>query len=213
MELASYSANLSFVPQPVDATNPPFSVISSTTPGDKDAAFDAGYTSEGNKVFRLYCLSFHHFDHQAARRVLKSTLELSDAFAIIELQDRRIGTLLLMLLEFWLLLVITILWFPHDWVHLAFTYLTPVLPIIQCIDGFVSCLRTRTFEEIIRLVEDVQGRWHVSDHALKGNSVVAKRGDWIFRSARVLHTWPLGHMNAVVGRKMERESKSLTVPL
>lgn len=53
MEHAALSDHLSFVPQPVNASNPPFSVISSTTPGNKDAAFQAGYESDGSKVFRL----------------------------------------------------------------------------------------------------------------------------------------------------------------
>lgn len=190
-------------------TPPQFSVISASTAGNKAAASSAGFTSNGNKVFRLFCLSFHHFDDIAARRVMKSTLETSDAFAIIELQDRRVGSLVLMLLEFWLLLLVTVFWFPHNDMHLLFTYLVPLLPAVQCVDGFVSCLRTRTFEEVVRLVEDVQGSER-GDHALKGNAVVVKRGDWVFQSSRRLHTWPLGYMNAVLGRKVEEESKSLT---
>lgn len=199
---ASHSRHLSFVPQSVDATNPPFSVISSSTLGDKESAYDQGYETNESKVFRLFCLSFHHFDDEAALKVMKSNLETCDAFAIIELQDRRIGSLALMLLEYWLLVLVTVFWFWHDDAHLIFTYLLPVLPAIQCFDGFVSCLRCRTFEEIIQLVERVQVR-EKGKHALKGNGIVARRGDWIFRSQRTLHTWPLGYMNTVIGHKIK----------
>lgn len=132
---------------------------------------------------------------------MKSTLETSDAFAIVELQDRNIGSLLLMLLEFWLLFLITYFWFPEDRIHLALTYVVPVLPCIQAFDGFVSCLRTRTFGEVVSIVESVQGL-REGDHVLKGNAVTVTRGEWQLSSRRTLHTWPLGYMNAVVGKKL-----------
>ncbi|KAK5684434.1 hypothetical protein LTS10_004302 [Elasticomyces elasticus] len=220
MKHAALSENLSFVPQPVDASYPPcvtqimqalrhesfsdpygrFSVISATTPGDKKAALNAGYESK-SKVFRLFCLSFHHFDDPTARRVLKSTLETSDAFAIIELQDRRIGSLFLMLLEFWLLLAITVLWFWHDLLHLLLTYSLPILPFVHSFDGFVSCLRTRTFDETLRLVEDVQGG-QSNMHGNDSDGDVTQRKSWQFSHVRALHTWPLGYMEVIFGRRV-----------
>ncbi|KAK5736935.1 hypothetical protein LTR17_007079 [Elasticomyces elasticus] len=200
MRHAALSENLSFVPQPVDASYPPFSVISATTTGDKAAALKAGYESK-SKVFRLFCLSFHHFDDPTARRVLKSTLETSDAFAIIELQDRRIGSLFLMLLEFWLLLAITVLWFWHDQLHLLLTYGLPILPFVHSFDGFVSCLRTRTFDETLRLIEDVQsGQSYM--HGNDSDGDVTQRKGWQFSHVRALHTWPLGSMEVTFGRRV-----------
>lgn len=198
---SSRSDNLGFIPQRVDATNPPFAAISCTTPGDKDAALNQGFEHDGRKVFRLFCLSFHHFDDEGAKRVLKSTMETSDAFAIVELQDRRIGSLALMLLEFWLLVLVMWLWFWEDWVALACTYLLPVLPAVHALDGFVSCLRTRTFDEVVALVDEVLGK-PGSSH-LKGTGVTVRRRDWTFTSVRMLHTWPVGYLNAVVGRKID----------
>ncbi|KAK0366325.1 hypothetical protein LTR91_007505 [Friedmanniomyces endolithicus] len=201
---AALSDNLSFVPQPVDASYPPFSVISATTPGDKDVALKAGYASNGSKVFRIFCLSFHHFDDEAAQRVLKSTLETSDAFAIIELQDRRIGSLFLMVLEFWLVLFTTVFWFWDDWMHLLLTYGLPVLPAVHSFDGFVSCLRTRTFEETLRLIEDVQGG-SLTAHEKEVEGSLSLRRQWQFSHARALHTWPLGYMEVIFGRRMGSE--------
>ncbi|KAK0321631.1 hypothetical protein LTR82_007599 [Friedmanniomyces endolithicus] len=216
---AALSDNLSFVPQPVDASYPPFvahldlsnspkyrtdssfSVISATTPGDKDAALKAGYSSNGSKVFRIFCLSFHHFDDEAARRVLKSTLETSDAFAIVELQDRRIGSLFLMVLEFWLVLFTNVFWFWDDCMHLLLTYAVPILPAVHSFDGFVSCLRTRTFEETVRLIKDVQGG-SLSAHEKEDEGSVLLRRQWQFSHARALHTWPLGYMEVIFGRRV-----------
>lgn len=201
MEHAALSDNLSFVPQPVDASNPPFSVISATTAGDKEAAWKQGYVSTGSKVFRLFCLSFHHFDDATAQRVLKSTLETSDAFAIIELQDRRIGSLLIMLLEYWLLLLMTMFWFWHSDIHLLLTYAVPLLPVIHAFDGFVSCLRTRTFEETVRLLESVKGKRRVTSGS-RDQVTMIEVGDWRVTHSRTLHTWPLGYMEVTFGMKL-----------
>ena len=202
MEHAALSDHLSFIPQPVDASNPQFSVISSTTPGDKEAALRKGLQSNGGKVFRLFCLSFHHFDDETARRVLKSTLETSDAFAIVELQDRNIGSLAIMFLEFWLLLAVTVFWFWHDELHLLLTYAMPILPAVHAYDGFVSCLRTRTFAETMRLVDSVQKSPKRRDGPMTGE-VMCTQGGWTFTNQRTLHTWPIGYMSVIFGKKTE----------
>jgi hypothetical protein len=155
---AAHSDSLTFIPQPVDATNPPFAAISYTTPGDKKAAAAQGFVHNRRKVLRLFCLSFHHFDDDAARKVIQSSLETSDALVVLELQDRRIATLLAMAMEALLVLVVTIFWYPFDWVRLFLTYIVPVLPALHCFDGLVSCLRTRTYEEFLQLLGEVTKR-------------------------------------------------------
>lgn len=138
-------------------------------------------------------------------------LENSDGFAIIELQDRSIGTLLLMMGEGLLLLLLTVFWFPHDWLHLLFTYWIPVLPFVQLWDGLVSCLRTRTFAEVLRFVEiGLKEKVKVDrvsfSQEIKGSRAgeaisIAVCGDWRFTWVRTLHTWPFGYMNAIIGQK------------
>ena len=196
---ASHSANLSFIPDPVDATNPPFAAISSSTPGDKAAARERGYEHDGCKVLRLFSLAFHHFDDEGAKRVIKSTMNTSDAVVIFELQERRAGSLLLMLLEPFLVYMMAIFWFTDDWFYLALTYLVPVLPALHSFDGLVSCLRTRTFEEYVQLLDDSLGLKHQSKAS--GPLVTVQRGDWVFTNRRTLHTWPLGYMNVIIGMK------------
>ena len=48
--------------------------------------------------------------------------------------------------------------------HLFFTFVVPILPIIYLWDAAVSCLRTRTSEEILTLLEDdeLSNSWEFS---------------------------------------------------
>lgn len=207
MAASSHSDNLSFLPQPVDATNPPTAAASvgSAVGGD------AGGFSNDNKVFRLYCLAFHHFDDDMAREVLASTLKTAHGFAILELQDRRPLTLLLMLGEGVLVWLTTLFWFWHDPIQLFFTYIMPILPCVMLFDGLVSCLRTRTWEEFVELVElTMQGQDDEPNHVDVTPEVVSwtddrmscRLGGWGFTACRDLHTWPFGYTNFIVGKRM-----------
>ncbi|KAI4847964.1 hypothetical protein E4T44_04211 [Aureobasidium sp. EXF-8845] len=201
MPLASHSANLSFIPQPVDATDtthaPPL-VVSKTSSASKP--------SGDHKSIHLYSLSFHHFNDEDAGKIMKSTLATADGVCILELQDRSLGMLMLMLGEPGLLFLVTMLWFPFRPLHLFFTYVFPVLPFVQAWDGVVSCLRTRSFEETLRLAERALGeRARVVSEKNTGvvgeKVIVAECGEWKFVGVRRLHTWPFGYMNAFLARK------------
>ncbi|KAF1345473.1 hypothetical protein BDV97DRAFT_361171 [Delphinella strobiligena] len=204
LTISSRSANLSFLPQPVDATRAPATVISKTS---ARCPFPSSHT----KIFHLFCLSFHHFGDEDAGEIVRNMLETSDGFAVVELQDRCVGTLLLMMGEGLLLMLLTGFWFPHDWLHLAFTYWIPVLPFVQMWDGLVSCLRTRTFVEMLRLVEMglgekvkmVQVGFSQSTKGRRAGEEVSMAvcGDWSFTWVRSLHTWPFGYMNVIIGQK------------
>jgi len=202
MPLASRSANLSFIPQPVDATDtshaPPL-VISKTSSSTSEHSGD-------HKSTHLYSLSFHHFNDEDASKIMQNTLETADGVCILELQDRSLGMLLLMLGEPFLLFLVTILWFPFRPLHLFFTYIFPVLPFVQAWDGLVSCLRTRNFNETSALAEKALGEKarviSVENTAVKGEKItVAECAEWKFVGVRRLHTWPFGYMNAFLARK------------
>lgn len=205
MRLASKSDNLSFLPQPVDATSPPVSVISERSL----ANYPNSEFHSDKRVFRLFCLAFHHFDDDMARRVLRSTLETSDAFAIIELQDRDLFSAILMFYDFFLVFLVTLFWFQHDFLQLIFTYLIPVIPFIMSFDGFISSLRTRKFEEVMKLVDEGKGGGgrplEVSPirRGPKLNWKTAEREGWTFSGGKEMHTFPLGYMNYFVGRKIK----------
>ena len=157
-------------------------------------------------MFRFFSESFHRFDDAYAIKVLKSTLETADAVAIVELQERRLFSLVGVLLETYLFLLLGWLWFWEDKVHLVLIYLIPILPVMQFLDGLVRCLRTRSFDEMIILVEDAFGTRYVVDR--KGLDGAVKINGWEFRQHRVRHTWPFGYMNVVVGVSLSSLDKA-----
>jgi len=79
MVASARSPHLSFIPQPVDATNPPASAMNATS----NTSNPSSDFSSPSRVFRLYCLSFHHFDDKLAQKTMASTLDTSDGFARI----------------------------------------------------------------------------------------------------------------------------------
>lgn len=202
----SKSANLSFIPGPVDAANPPFAAISVTTAGNMELARKQGFEHAGNKVFRLFCSTFHHFDDETAAAALRSSMETSDGFLIIELHERRVFNLIMVFFEACLLWIMALFWFRADWVHLAFTYTIPVQPIVHVIDGFISCLRARDFAETIRLVEKAYD-YEKGTLPLKSNGQAAYLRGWKFTHSRVKHTWPFGFMTIISGSKNSEKSK------
>lgn len=146
-------------------------------------------------MVHLFCLSFHHFDDGTARKVLRNALTNSDAFVILELQDRSLGCLLMLSLEWLLLLLVTVFWFWSDLSHLALTYVVPVLPFVHTWDGIVSCLRTRTNGELARLVDLVMVE---EKRGLRDGEGIGI-GVWTISEVRQRHTWPFGYMNAFIG--------------
>ncbi|KAF2400266.1 hypothetical protein EJ06DRAFT_556604 [Trichodelitschia bisporula] len=195
--LCAKSEHLRFVPEPVDATDPPAAVISATACTNDSAA---GIIS-GRRVFRLFCLSFHHFDDALARRVMESTLATADGIAIVELQTRDLGSLVLMLGFFGVIFVVTIMWFWGDWGQLALTYLFPAVPLVVVFDGLVSALRVRGFGEVMVLVggKEVCVKKTVGSEGRRVQR--AEVGKWVFEGGSEVHTWPLGYMSWVVGYK------------
>ncbi|KAF2190827.1 hypothetical protein K469DRAFT_393475 [Zopfia rhizophila CBS 207.26] len=215
--LTQKSANLRSIRHPVDAAKPPAVLVSRNT--EFHVRCVEGHQRPQRhsfaRIFRLFNLSFHHFDDEKAKQILRSTLEESDGFAIIELQDRRIGCLLMMLLNFFFSLLVTFFWFPlaspwqstENWDQVLLTYLL-ILPMVLCWDGVASCLRTREFEEVIALVgeiEEVTPR--ITYDAGNGpRSKCCEIREWKFTYKRELHTLPWGYVNWITGVRTVRPS-------
>lgn len=204
MKSAAHSAHLTFVPQAVDATNPPVSVTSVSTLNGSSSDSLIGPDS---RIFRLYCLAFHHFNDEMAAKVLKSSMDTSDGFAILELQERNIASLLLMILDHFFAYLVTLFWFFDSPLQILLTYVIPILPFILSFDGLVSCLRTRTLEEVVKLAGKAQGKGDATSIQVVEDSEgrIQKRvemGNWEFVGGRQCHTWPLGYFNYIVAKKV-----------
>ncbi|OBT77557.1 hypothetical protein VF21_04606 [Pseudogymnoascus sp. 05NY08] len=128
-EACSKSKNLTFVSEPVDATNASADLI----------------LNDGKKVFRMFNLAFHHFDDSLGRNILKNTLETSDGFGIFELSERTPSSLLMITLMGLLFFFITPFYFWRSPGHLFFTYIIPIIPFVVVFDGYVSSLLSRPF--------------------------------------------------------------------
>ena len=184
------SENLRYVPAPVDAASAP-----------KDLLQLAGSPTYGNtlqpkhnrKVFRLFCLAFHHFDDEMAVRILQNTLATSSGFAIFELQGRDLGNLFTVLMLGPLLWLGSWYWFWGSWSHLFWTYCVPIVPFVVVYDGMISCLRTRSKQETISLINQVAE----ADKRGRGRLI----DDWRFDAGGEMHTWPGGKMQYFVGVK------------
>jgi hypothetical protein len=183
-----------FVEGPVDATLPLL---------DRLSCFGAGQRK--GRLFGLYCLAFHHFGDDAAKAVLRRAMEEFDGFAIIELQDRRLSSLILMVVHLFFVLIFSIAWFWRDPVHLLLTYVLPVFPAIMLFDGCISALRTREFSEVMALVDEVLGTStaeRVGEFDEVNRHHTALRGEWCFQGGRRRHTAPFGYINWVTGHRV-----------
>ncbi|KAI5922455.1 hypothetical protein F4810DRAFT_711569 [Camillea tinctor] len=172
-EASKKSDHLTYVPEPVDASKVPASLI------QQQAA-------EGKKVFRLFNLAFHHFDDDLARAILKDTLETSDGFGIFELQDRTPSSFLSCTLfgVFVLLLAPFFYWWSPA--RLFFVYLVPVIPFVLVFDGIVSCLRTRTPDEVRHLLQTCGA---------------PSSGEWTLHHGREMFLWPIGNLTWIICTK------------
>ncbi|KAF2470588.1 uncharacterized protein BDR25DRAFT_368996 [Lindgomyces ingoldianus] len=200
-ELCKKSDNLGFIPESVDAASPPPRALSVNTKRRISWTDQQPEGKSDTRIFRLFNLSFHHFDDETAKNILHSTLRSAEGIAIIELQDRRIGCLAMMVFNFFLSLLMTCSWFPpfcpnrqqrrQNRIQNLLTY-TFILPFILCWDGVASCLRTREFEEVMELIGehcDIAG--------------------WTFSWRRQMHTAPFGYVSWITGVKKQRRLDSM----
>lgn len=224
-EQCNESSSLGYIPEPVDATSPPASAQSLECKDvlvedqERYSESDPPPNTRKDRVFRLFSLSFHHFDDNSARKILQSTMEHSDGIAIIELQDRRIGCLLMMLGNGLVSLLFTFFWFPifgrragnkrlRNLKQLVMTY-SLLAPFVMTWDGIASCLRTREFDEVMRLAGETQVPpvtpqiEPVFDGEAMGKQCVI--GDWTFLLHRRLHTLPFGYLNMITGVRKPRD--------
>ncbi|MBN1205577.1 MAG: hypothetical protein JXB05_11725 [Myxococcaceae bacterium] len=134
---------LSFVREPVDATDVPASL-------------------EG---FRVLCNAFHHFPPQLARKILEDAVRKRRGIAVVEYVERRTASLALTSLAWLQAFLLTPAVRPFRWSRLFFTYVLPLIPLTLLWDGIVSCLRVYSTDELRALVDSIPEadvfEWHI----------------------------------------------------
>jgi hypothetical protein len=112
---------------------------------------DAAEVPEQLKGFRTIFCSFHHFTDDFALSVLRDAVESGEGFAMAEITSRTLRAFAIVFLTPLFVWVLTPLMRPFRWSRLLLTYLIPIIPLAAWWDGMVSCLRTRTPQELLAL--------------------------------------------------------------
>jgi hypothetical protein len=98
--------------------------------------------------FRTMFSAFHHFRPEQARAILADAFNQRQGIAVFEAGQRDLKMLLSMFLVPLAVWVLTPFIRPFRWSRLLWTYLIPAVPLIILFDGFVSCLRFYSVEEL-----------------------------------------------------------------
>lgn len=115
--------------------------------------------------------AFHHFRPEQAERILRDAVETGQPVAIFESVNRRPAALLGMLLQPLAVLLVLPFLRPFRWQWLPLTYVLPVIPLFVAWDGFVSCLRVYSPDELRALVARIDApgwTWEIGEIPLRG---------------------------------------------
>ncbi len=109
------------------------------------------------KGFRTLFASFHHFPPQQARAILADAVRNRQGIGIFEFTQRSPLALFLIPFAVALIWMLTPFVRPFRWSRLLLTYVIPVIPLVACFDGMVSCLRTYSPRELRKLAGELSG--------------------------------------------------------
>jgi hypothetical protein len=131
---AKSSGRISYSEAPVDATNVPEELMG----------------------FRTLFASFHHFEVNAAREILRDAVRRNQGIGVFEFTERNfliwVPALLVCPVLVWL---VTPFIRPFSWQRLLWTYAIPIWMLAGFWDGVVSCLRTYSPQELRDLTADL----------------------------------------------------------
>jgi hypothetical protein len=127
---------------------------------------DATQIPKNLKGFRTLFSSFHHFDRDQACRLLQDSVDRKQCIGIFEAPGRHVLTLLSLFfipIAVWLFIPFRR---PFRWSRLVWTYLIPVTPFVLFFDGFVSCMRAYSLQELEEMISGLRGsgyRWEIGE--------------------------------------------------
>jgi hypothetical protein len=102
--------------------------------------------------FRTLFTAFHQFVPQDARSILQDAVRCGQGIAIFEQTARTTLALLVMLVLPWIALLAAPFVRPFRADRLFWTWVVPLIPLVLCFDGVVSCLRTYSLTELQEMV-------------------------------------------------------------
>lgn len=121
--------------------------------------------------FRTLFSSFHHFQPEEARAIIRDAVASRSGIGIFEGTQRRPAAILAMFLTPLVVWLITPAIRPFRWTRLLWTYLIPIVPLVVLFDGVVSCLRTYTVAELEEFTAESSANgyeWEIGEARAKG---------------------------------------------
>jgi len=125
---------------------------------------DAMEVPEHLRGFRTLFASFHHFGPAEAKKILQDAVKKNEGIGIFEFTDRSFWLYLVMLTSPIFVWMVTPWLRPFRWPRMFWTYVLPVLPLLNLWEGMVSNLRTYSPAELKELVEQIAGagyQWEI----------------------------------------------------
>ena len=116
--------------------------------------------------FRTLFSAFHHFAPSEARQVLANAMDHREGIGIFEMPQRTLKTMLAVCFTPFVILCLTPCILPIRWPRLLWTYLLPVIPFVVCFDGWMSCLRAYSQQELSEIVRSLPGgiyEWEIGE--------------------------------------------------
>lgn len=121
--------------------------------------------------FRTLFTAFHHFEPEAAQAILQNAVDSHQGIAIFEQTQRSVPAILFMFVLPLVALLVVPFVRPFSWTRLLFTYLIPAIPLVLCIDGIVSCLRTYTHAELKSMTNSLEQTQKQTNYSWQVGSV------------------------------------------
>ena len=101
--------------------------------------------------------ALHHFRPAAARGIFQSAVDTGQPIASFEIVGRHPAMIMGVLFAPIAVLLSVPFLRPFRWSWLPLTYLIPVIPLFVLWDGFVSCLRVYSTDELEELIASLDG--------------------------------------------------------
>lgn len=111
-------------------------------------------------------------------------------YRIFEMTQRNFSALLNTTIVILSPLISTLAWFWYSPLHVIFTYLIPIVPLFFAIDGYVSCIRTRTPGELHKMI-----RQHPD----------LDLDEWEFKSGETKVLPPFGNLYWFIGVRKKKD--------
>jgi hypothetical protein len=129
---------------------------------------DAAHVPPSLTGFRTIFSSFHHLNPTEARDALRDAVLSRQGIGVFELARPALRTVLINCSIPFLVWFLTPKIRPFRWSRLLFTYVIPIVPLVLCFDGLVSCLRAYSHEELSEMIDSIPAnayKWELGEES------------------------------------------------